>query len=628
MRLQGRTRLFLFTAVVVIPNAVLLVAALRLARQDRELESGRREERRMVLATRLGKELLAQLEIIRVRAIDQRVSATESAAESALLFVARLRGTEMYPPWDEPPAVRRQSPGYGRLIAAAEAAEFRDRNPESAATLYGQAVAAAGDDAERGEAMLREARVLARRGQASAASARYRIVAALPPAVRDDDGMPLALYAAQTLLAEGGVSADTARVTLRRLLDTVASLNAPALLALHELARKAGINADERIEQRLALIDQAAQLEKSLPGLLALRPNRGVGSGWVTFGTTPWLVSLVARPNADTAVIVVRPAALFTAIAAEGGSLASGASAVRLTSAPEPGAEALETSLAGLYAMFDDDTVLATDASSIGARIFGIVLPIVAGLTLLVGWLFWRDVRREVAAAELRSQFVSGVSHELKTPLTSIRMFAETLLLGRPAHEEGRREYLETIVQESERLTRLINNVLDFSRIERGEQHYRFAPTELTGVVRDSARAMAYPLNQNGFELSLTVPDEVPLVVADRDALMQAVLNLLSNAMKYSGESRTIELSLAQRNADALIQVRDRGVGIAEKDHRRIFDRYYRTPETESSNIPGTGLGLSLVSHVAQAHGGGVDVDSAPGRGSTFTLRLPLERKE
>jgi signal transduction histidine kinase len=522
---------------------------------------------------------------------------------------------------------RRESPAYRRLIASAEAAEFRGGRPETAATLYGQAAALADNDAERGEATLREARVLARQGRTSAALVRYRAVAALPSSVRDSDGMPLALYASQALLAIGGEFVDTARLALRRLLGGLSSIDAPAVLALRELADTAGIEVGDRIEQRLELIDQVRQLEKSLPGLITLRAGRGVRIGWMAFGPAPWLVSVVpTRTTTDSAVIVVRPAVLLAALSREGGPVAPVVSAVRLTSTPEPGAETLDESLAGLHVVFTDNAMLASGDSSLGARVFVVVLPIVATLTLLVGWLFWRDVRREVAAAELRSQFVSGVSHELKTPLTSIRMFAETLLLGRPADAEGRREYLETIVQESERLTRLINNVLDFARIERGEQHYRFAPTELSGVVRDSARAVAYQLRQSGFELALSVPGDLLSISADRDALMQAVLNLLSNAMKYSGNSRTIELSLLQRNGDALIQVCDRGVGIAWKDHRRIFDRYYRSPESESSSIPGTGLGLSLVAHVAKAHGGSVDVDSTPGGGSTFTVRLPLER--
>src|SRR5262249_44687452 len=150
---------------------------------------------------------------------------------------------------------------------------------------------------------------------------------------------------------------------------------------------------------------------------------------------------------------------------------------------------------------------------------------------------------------ELRSQFVSSVSHELKTPLTAIRMFAETLRMGRPAVTAERDEYLDTIVNESERLTRLLNNVLDFTRIESGRKTYQFAPHDLESIVRTAARAMHYPLAQQGFELRVPVEGDIPPVRCDPDAIEQAILNLLANALKYSGDARTIELTLAREGA-------------------------------------------------------------------------------
>jgi len=217
------------------------------------------------------------------------------------------------------------------------------------------------------------------------------------------------------------------------------------------------------------------------------------------------------------------------------------------------------------------------------------------------------------------------VSHELKTPLTSIRMFAELLRAG-SVPGQTRREYLEIMVNESERLTRLINNVLDFSRIEAGGRSYRHEDTSLADVVHNAARTMAYPLAQDGFELNLDVDRTVPSVRADGDAITQAVLNLLSNAMKFSGQSRTIDLRLARENGSAVIRVADRGRGIASDEQHMIFDKYYRSAAAETDGIPGTGLGLALVAHVAAGHGGRVEVESEPGRGSTFSLVLPLER--
>jgi signal transduction histidine kinase len=248
-------------------------------------------------------------------------------------------------------------------------------------------------------------------------------------------------------------------------------------------------------------------------------------------------------------------------------------------------------------------------------------------LTLFGAYLLWRDVRRDLKLAEMRSQFVSSVSHELKTPLTSIRMFAETLRLQRSKDPKVQEEYLDTIIKESERLSRLLNNVLDFSKIEQGKKVYHPEPTSLYEVIQATARTMEYPLSRQGFSLSVQAEDGLPDVCLDRDALEQALLNLLTNAMKYSGNSREIHLKLLRKNGWALIQVTDFGIGIDPREHQRIFEKFYRAASPENEHLPGTGLGLSLVAHFVKAHEGRIEVDSAPGHGSTFTLYLPLEIK-
>ena len=254
-------------------------------------------------------------------------------------------------------------------------------------------------------------------------------------------------------------------------------------------------------------------------------------------------------------------------------------------------------------------------------------LSLVLVLAAFGAYLLWRDVRRELGAAELRSEFVASVSHELKTPLTAIRMFAETLRMGRPASPALRNEYLDTIVNESERLTRLLNNVLDFSRIESGRKTYQFASHDLEPIVRTAVRAMQYPLARQGFALEVSIDEGIPPVRSDPDALEQAILNLLANALKYSGDARTIELTLAGDETHAVVSVHDRGIGIEPVDRRRIFEKFYRVARPENRLIPGTGLGLTLVDHIVRAHHGAIAVDSTPGAGSTFRIRLPLAAK-
>jgi signal transduction histidine kinase len=252
-------------------------------------------------------------------------------------------------------------------------------------------------------------------------------------------------------------------------------------------------------------------------------------------------------------------------------------------------------------------------------------MGLVIALTLFGAYLLWRDVRRDLKLAEMRSQFVSSVSHELKTPLTAIRMFAETLRLRPSGDPAVREEYLDTIVKESERLSRLLNNVLDFSKIEQGKKVYRPAPASLVEIIQETARALEYPLKQQGFALGIACEEGLPEVRVDRDGLEQALMNLLTNAMKYSGDSREIGLQLKRQGTWAVIQVLDHGVGIGEAEQSRIFDKFYRVASPENDRLPGTGLGLSLVSHFAKAHQGRVEVESSPGRGSVFSLYLPLE---
>ena len=251
---------------------------------------------------------------------------------------------------------------------------------------------------------------------------------------------------------------------------------------------------------------------------------------------------------------------------------------------------------------------------------FAVLLAvIVAGIVLT-----WRLLRRESEMAQLKSDFVANVSHDLKTPLSVIRMFGETLELGRVPDEGRRREYYRVITRESERLSRLIDNVLDFSRIEGGRRRYERVPTAVEPLVRDTLEAFAYPLEQQGFKIEVTVASDLPEVPMDADAIGQALANLVDNAIKYAGRERVIAVD-ARRDGDRLaLAVSDRGIGIPPAEHARIFEKFYRVGRSETQGRRGSGVGLALVRHIAEAHGGTVTVQSAPGQGSRFTLRMPL----
>lgn len=254
-------------------------------------------------------------------------------------------------------------------------------------------------------------------------------------------------------------------------------------------------------------------------------------------------------------------------------------------------------------------------------------MALVGFIDLMLGaglFLVFSNVRREVHLSRLKSDFVANVSHELKTPLALIRLFAETLELGRVQGEEKARQYYRIINKESQRLTQLINNILDFSRIEAGRKEYEFAPTAVNRVVNEVLDAYRFQIEQQGFSLEAELAEDLPEAPVDKEALGQALINLVNNAIKYSKDERHIRL-VTRREGDSLVlSVTDRGIGIPKGEQKKIFEKFYRAENSLVHETKGSGLGLALVRHIMQAHGGSVEVESVPGQGSTFTLLLPL----
>ena len=235
-----------------------------------------------------------------------------------------------------------------------------------------------------------------------------------------------------------------------------------------------------------------------------------------------------------------------------------------------------------------------------------------------------RVIRRELEIARMKSDFVSTVSHEFRSPLTGIRQLGEMLMRGRVPSEARRQEYYERITRESERLARVVDNLLDFARMEEGRKTYRLEPIETTAWLRDVAHAFDAQAVANGHRLVARIPDALPAIVADRNALTTAVDNLLDNAVKYSPDADTVWFEAECDTRSLAIRVRDRGAGIEVHERERVFERFYRGSGDLTRQVKGTGLGLSLVAHIVNAHGGRIDVDSELGVGSTFTLHLPV----
>jgi signal transduction histidine kinase len=239
-----------------------------------------------------------------------------------------------------------------------------------------------------------------------------------------------------------------------------------------------------------------------------------------------------------------------------------------------------------------------------------------------------RDISRELILSDMRSNFVARVSHELRTPLGLIRLFAETLEMGRVAQDEKRKEYLHAITKESERLTNLINNILNFSQIEANKKLYTLRPVPLEDVIIEATDSMEYHLQRHNMTLRLDLESDLPIISCDRESIGQALYNLLSNAVKYSPEGSTITMSARTDDGWAEISIIDEGIGIAPEHHEKIFQEFFRVDNPQVRETGGSGLGLAVVKHIAQGHHGRISVSSEPGKGSTFTLRLPMKQQE
>lgn len=361
-------------------------------------------------------------------------------------------------------------------------------------------------------------------------------------------------------------------------------------------------------------LDRAVRLAADTVALAAVRGAFGEPR-IVAWDEGRWLVAMGYVDAGNPVLVAVRIPDLVRAAGAGLGD------SVSVVATSRPGAIPLTAGLDGLWLSWTGPPTARAFWS--GRQVYlAATLVIVLGIAVLAAFLLSRDVRREMQLAHVRQQFVASVSHELRTPLTAIRMYAETLR-ERPLDGSARDEYLDTIIGESARLSRLVDDILDFSRAEHGQRAYRLRDADLEATVRRAIDTLRRPIEQQGFSVRMTTSGNPPAVRIDADAIGRAVLNLVGNAMKYSGEAREIEVSVGCDGGEATVRVRDHGVGVPPAERERIFDEFHRVPDT-ASEATGTGLGLTLVRHTVTAHGGRVSVEEAPGGGSVFALHLPV----
>jgi two-component system phosphate regulon sensor histidine kinase PhoR len=255
-----------------------------------------------------------------------------------------------------------------------------------------------------------------------------------------------------------------------------------------------------------------------------------------------------------------------------------------------------------------------------GILVLALSSAVVTGVILV--WVF---VRREANLSQLQSDFVSKVSHELRTPLTSIRLFSDTLALRR-ADPEAIDTCISGLKREGARLQDLIDRLLDWGRMESGRRQYHMQPTDVHAIVKQAMRDFEGVRERQNAHVSVELPDHLPPVWGEAGSISDALLNLLTNASKYGGHPATIALRASATPRQVRISVQDNGLGIAAREHKRIFQKFYRVDDRLSRDKEGSGLGLAIAKHVVKAHKGHIELRSAPGKGSVFTIVLPAWR--
>ena len=644
MRARGHHKqILLFLIAVVLPSTVLVVLTWHMIGQQKELNDKRLADERRRMAIEVGQKMLVRLEEIKLH----EVSATAISAKPLntidytsyeIILTGLAEGERLVLPWEVNQTHDKLSPDqttFFEKIRHAEQEEFTRKQFDQANTLYLECIEEAQKPAEQAYARLLRARVLAKSGQMDESIAEYHKVLAFSSEITDEHGIPFYLYAASRLLYKRD-SYDEVTKLIESEINTQRWLSLAELYVIRDMVNvivksetenstrlQMAENLRQQILKHISLQEKVLTLQRDFPKLTLIaqwnNSEQQNESVWIPYGEDFWLVSLAPALTAvKRPAIVVRGQSILNSITAN----------VRFTTGTDLDGESLGPSFPGLKFAYTTDNEFST-ANDWGLQcsFYMIALLLVLCATLFGAYFLWRDVGRELRMAEMRSQFIASVSHELKTPLTAIRIFAETLRMDRLKDSQTKTEYLETIVNECHRLTRLLNNVLDFSKIEKGKRTYRKEPASLTEIVNAAVQATQYPLKQQDFHLNVQMEEELPDINVDRDAIGQAILNLLSNAMKYSGESRQIELRVYKKDSNVVIEVSDQGIGINPAQQKRIFEKFYRVPSEQNQRIPGTGLGLALVFHIVKAHEGHVEVRSAAGEGSTFSIHLPLENK-
>ncbi len=645
LRFQGhpsRKAAALFLGVAAVSVAALVWTGQRLIRQDRALEVKRLEERREAAAGRLITALEQAL-----AEDEQRLAAfpDENAPEAEDHVALISAGPQGFRVWPAKallfhPVMTAGDEAPSRLFADAEKLEFVDRDFRSA-ILALRRFSRSQEPAVSIEARFLTARNLRKSGDLGGALAIYSGLAEAEDEGVTISGVPseLAARRARCVLLEEMNRTDELRSEAQRILDGLAGRRWRLDRASydHYLGQAAGWLGVEPASdpEELAMSDAAlwiwqnrqviASVERGLAGRRLFR-SRGesVAVLWrlvddrfgavvagPSYQRSRWFEAIIEDPgfsNVEVAVLDSEAGPVYGAPPADGRPSASRLASV--TGLPWDITVASSDDLAesGQFAQ----------RRRLMAMVLGILVVIVAVSTYFIG----RSVSRELAAARLQSDFVSAVSHEFRTPLTSMRQFTEMLVEDENMTAEKRRAYYEAQERATRRLSRLVESLLDFGRMEAGARPYRLGRLDAGRLVEDVVRQFQQEIGSGDVEIHWEVPERGPVVKADREALAQALWNLLDNAVKYSGERPVVRVEV-EGGPEVAVRVSDNGPGIPASEKDKIFRKFVRGSAAKTGEIKGTGIGLAMVKHIVDAHGGRILASGEPGRGSTFTILLP-----
>ena len=254
-----------------------------------------------------------------------------------------------------------------------------------------------------------------------------------------------------------------------------------------------------------------------------------------------------------------------------------------------------------------------------------LVIVLLIDVILFAGiWLLLKNLRKEIELSRIRANFVANVSHELRTPLSLINMFAETLVLDRVSSPEKKKEYYSIIHHETNRISSIVNKILLFNKIQEDKKIYNFKPSNLNFVLENIIDNYSYHLSNSGFSFSFEKDDTIPNIKIDEEAVAEAVINLIDNSVKYCNDNKVIKLLTGKDKNYVFVKVIDSGIGISIENQKKIFDKFYRVQKKSESPTKGTGLGLTIVKSIMDAHNGLVEVESSEGKGSCFILKFPV----